>query len=110
MRGDIAMARQLIAEKTAVRNMEIEAVEHHLARIGKRLPASLETSSLHLDVIRDLKRIHSHIAATAYPILESAGELRKSRLKKPAKAERAKTTASEPAAPERLAAEPQAQR
>jgi phosphate:Na+ symporter len=110
MRGDIAMARQLIAEKTAVRNMEIEAVEHHLARIGKRLPASLETSSLHLDVIRDLKRIHSHIAATAYPILESAGELRKSRLKKPAKAERVKTTASEPAAPERLAAEPQAQR
>jgi phosphate:Na+ symporter len=110
MRGDIAMARQLIAEKTTVRNMEIEAVEHHMARIGRRLPASLETSSLHLDVIRDLKRIHSHIAATAYPILESAGELRKSRLKKPAKAERAKATAVEPETPERLPAEPQAQR
>lgn len=97
MRGDIAMARQLIAEKTTIRNMEIEAVEHHLARIGRRLPASLETSSLHLDVIRDLKRIHSHIAAVAYPILERAGELRKSRLKKPGKAERAKAAAAAPA-------------
>jgi phosphate:Na+ symporter len=88
MRGDIAMARQLIAEKTAVRDMEIEAVEHHLARVGRRLPETLETSSLHLDVIRDLKRIHSHIAAVAYPILERAGELRKSRLKKPGRGER----------------------
>lgn len=98
MRGDIAMARQLIADKTTVRDMEALAVESHLARVGKRLPETLETSSLHLDVIRDLKRIHSHIAATAYPILERAGELHKSRLKKPAKAEGGKNASDEPAA------------
>lgn len=98
MRGDIAMARQLIAEKAVVRDMEIEAVEHHLVRVGRRLPETLETSSLHLDVIRDLKRIHSHIAAVAYPILERAGELRRSRLKKPGKGERPKN-AREAAAP-----------
>jgi phosphate:Na+ symporter len=107
MRGDIAMARQLIAEKTAVRAMEIEAVEHHLSRVGRRLPETLETSSLHLDVIRDLKRIHSHIAAVAYPILERAGELRKSRLKKPAKVERGKKAADEPV--EAAAGEPEPQ-
>jgi hypothetical protein len=33
------------------------------------------TTSLHLDVLRDLKRIHSHICSVAYPVLEEAGEL-----------------------------------
>jgi len=35
----------------------------------------LETTSLHLDVLSDLKRIHSHICSVAYPVLEAAGEL-----------------------------------
>jgi phosphate:Na+ symporter len=39
------------------------------------LPESIETSSLHLDVMRDLKRIHSHICSVAYPVLEAAGAL-----------------------------------
>jgi phosphate:Na+ symporter len=43
--------------------------------------ASIETSSLHLDILRDLKRIHSHICSVAYPVLEAAGELQPSRLK-----------------------------
>ena len=36
---------------------------------------SIETSSLHLDLISDLKRINSHICSIAYPILEQAGAL-----------------------------------
>ena len=43
---------------------------------------SIETSSLHLDILRDLKRINSHLTSAAYPILEEAGELRSSRLRK----------------------------
>jgi phosphate:Na+ symporter len=46
---------------------------------GKR--ESIETSSLHLDILRDLKRINSHLSSAAYPILEQAGELRSSRLR-----------------------------
>jgi phosphate:Na+ symporter len=42
---------------------------------------SIETSSLHLDLISDLKRINSHICSIAYPILEQAGVLAKTRLK-----------------------------
>jgi hypothetical protein len=38
-------------------------------------PESIETSSLHLDILRDLKRIHSHICSAAYPVLEAMGEL-----------------------------------
>ncbi len=30
-----------------------------------------------MDVLRDQRRIHSHITAVAYPILEQAGKLRK---------------------------------
>jgi phosphate:Na+ symporter len=38
-------------------------------------PETLETTSLHLDVLRDLKRIHSHICSVAYPVLDGAGLL-----------------------------------
>ena len=31
----------------------------------------METTSLHLDVLRDLKRIHSHDCSVAYPVLET---------------------------------------
>ena len=43
--------------------------------------SSIETSSLHIDLISELKRINSLISSIAYPILESAGELVPSRLK-----------------------------
>jgi phosphate:Na+ symporter len=36
---------------------------------------TLETTSLHLDVLRDLKRIHSHICSVAYSVLDAAGEM-----------------------------------
>ena len=44
-------------------------------------PESIETSSIHMDVIRDLKRINGHLTTVAYPILEAAGELAETRLK-----------------------------
>jgi phosphate:Na+ symporter len=57
------------------------AAENHLRRLREGRPESIETSSLHLDVLRDLKRIHSHICAVADPALEAAGELQASRLR-----------------------------
>ena len=41
---------------------------------------SVETSSIHLDTIRDLKQINSLLASIAYPVLEENGMLRGSRL------------------------------
>lgn len=79
--GDVKVARQLVAQKTRVRELEAAASENHLERLRDGVRETLETSSLHLDVLRDLKRIHSHIAATAYPALEAAGQLRNTRLK-----------------------------
>ena len=75
MSGDVTEARRLLADKVALRNAELAATEHHLERLREGRPESLETTSLHLDVLRDLKRIHSHICSVAYPVLEATGEL-----------------------------------
>jgi phosphate:Na+ symporter len=75
MTGDVGDARKLIAEKTRVRLAEIEAAEHHFERLRAGRPESIESTSLHLDVLRDLKRIHSHICSVAYPVLEAAGQM-----------------------------------
>jgi phosphate:Na+ symporter len=81
MNGNVRIARTLIEEKTQLRNLELSYAESHLARLREGRPESIETSSLHLDVLRDLKRIHSHICSAAYPVLEAAGELQPNRLK-----------------------------
>ena len=72
MSGDVKIARQLIAEKATLRAAELAASESHLERLRERRPESIESSSLHLDVLRDLKRIHSHICSVAYPVLQAA--------------------------------------
>ncbi|MBM3645053.1 MAG: Na/Pi cotransporter family protein [Alphaproteobacteria bacterium] len=78
---DIALARRLIAEKTTIREAETRAAESHFARLRQGRPESIETSSIHMDVIRDLKRINGHLTSVAYPILEAAGELSETRLR-----------------------------
>jgi len=75
MSGDVAQARRLIAEKAELRNAALAAADRHLERLREGRPETLETTSLHLDVLRDLKRIHSHICTVAYPVLEAAGEM-----------------------------------
>ena len=73
MSGDVEAARRLIAEKAQVRSAELAAAERHLDRLREGRPESIETTSLHLDVLRDLKRIHSHVCSVAYPALEATG-------------------------------------
>ena len=78
---DVPTARKLIEEKTKLRAAELGSADNHLTRLREGRPESIETSSLHLDILRDLKRIHSHICSVAYPVLEAAGELQPNRLK-----------------------------
>ena len=78
---DLALARRLVAEKTAMREAEARAADSHYARLREGRPESIETSSIHMDVIRDFKRINGHLTSVAYPILEAAGELADTRLK-----------------------------
>jgi phosphate:Na+ symporter len=73
MSGDTADATRLIAQKAEIRSAELAAAERHFERLREGLSQSIETTSLHLDVLRDLKRIHSHICSVAYPLLEGVG-------------------------------------
>ncbi|MDY0301454.1 MAG: hypothetical protein RBQ99_07725, partial [Trichlorobacter sp.] len=68
-------AKHLLDEKLRLKKLELKSSEKHVTRLQKGRIESLETSALHLDIIRDFKRIHSHICSTAYPALEAAGEL-----------------------------------
>jgi phosphate:Na+ symporter len=74
MSGDPTEARKLLADKAQVRGAELAAAERHLERLREGRPETLETTSLHLDILRDLKRIHSHICSAAYAVLDAAGE------------------------------------
>jgi phosphate:Na+ symporter len=75
MTGDVEGARRLLREKAELRRIELAAGDRHFERLREGRPESIETSSLHLDILRDLKRIHSHVCSVAYPVLEAAGEL-----------------------------------
>jgi len=79
--GDVKLARRLLTEKKEIVALERAGAEDHLARLRDGRTESIETSALHMDILRDLKRINSHIVAVAYPVLEQAGEL--DALKKP---------------------------
>ncbi|AWM86509.1 Na/Pi cotransporter family protein [Microvirga sp. 17 mud 1-3] len=78
---DISLARRLFADKSTMRAAERNATESHFVRLKDGRPESIETSSIHIDIIRDLKRIHGHLTATAYPLLEAQGDLAESRLR-----------------------------
>ena len=75
MTSDVEAARKLLHEKAELRKAELDAADRHFERLREGRPESLETTSLHLDILSDLKRIHSHICSVAYPVLEAAGEL-----------------------------------
>jgi phosphate:Na+ symporter len=81
LHGDLKSAQQLLAEKVLFRDLERSYADSHITRLMDNTAQSIETSALHLDLISDLKRINSHICSIAYPILEQAGVLAKTRLK-----------------------------
>ncbi|SDR61750.1 Na/Pi cotransporter family protein [Paraburkholderia tuberum] len=78
---DPRTARMLADEKVAFREAESAATASHFERLRSGRIDTAQTSALHLDVLRDLKLINSHIvAAAAYPVLERTGALLPSRI------------------------------
>jgi phosphate:Na+ symporter len=82
MTADERAARLLAGEKEVFRNLESEATDSHFERLRAGRLDTAETSSLHLDALRDLKNVNTHlVVAAAYPVLENKGELLRSRLR-----------------------------
>lgn len=78
--GDLDSARTLAAEKEALRGLERESLDRHLARLQSGQADSIETSALHLEAVRALKEVNSLLVTVAYPILAESGQLLTSRL------------------------------
>ena len=81
LEGRVRDAQKLLEEKARFRDLEHEYAAKHIARLQDNTAQSIETSSLHLDLLSELKRINSHICSIAYPILESAGALSSTRIR-----------------------------
>ncbi len=79
--GDPKLARRLIESKDRLRLAEVRGTENHMQRIREGIPETIESSGIHLDIIRDYRRINALMATVAYPILEETGQLSESRLK-----------------------------
>jgi phosphate:Na+ symporter len=81
MTQDSRVARLLAEEKPAFRDAEAAATRAHFGRLRAGGIDTAETSTIHLDLLRDMKLVNGHIvAAAAYPVLERAGELLQSRI------------------------------
>ncbi len=80
MTGDVGLARELVEQKEQVRELEQRLERAHLKRLRQGLTESIETSALHLELLRALKMLNTSFAMIAYPPLEEHGELLESRL------------------------------
>lgn len=77
---DTGLARRLLERKEELRRKEAILTQSHLERIREGIPETITTSAMHLDLIRDYRRINGYMCAAAYPILEQGGQLSESRL------------------------------
>ncbi|TDV52924.1 phosphate:Na+ symporter [Pseudomonas graminis] len=69
--GDPESARQLLREKRRFRAQERRLAHAHVSRLQRKIVQSIETSSLHLELISDMKRLNSLFCSSAYAVLET---------------------------------------
>ncbi len=70
---DSELAMKVINRKNKIEEMCRELKQAHINRLHLGYKESIETSSIHLDVLTNLERINSHITQMAYPLLEEKG-------------------------------------
>lgn len=75
LQGDKAAAHRLAGRKGLIRRLESQATEDHFQRLRDGSETQAEAGDLFLRALRDLRRIHSHVAALAYPTIESTGDI-----------------------------------
>jgi phosphate:Na+ symporter len=69
MTGDRRSAQSLLDAKRHLNAMERTVGRRHLNRLEARQKTDLESSTLYLAILRDLRRVNSHLSAVAYDIL-----------------------------------------
>ncbi|WNW12688.1 Na/Pi cotransporter family protein [Pseudomonas sp. DTU_2021_1001937_2_SI_NGA_ILE_001] len=69
--GDPESARQLLREKRRFRALERRLAHAHVNRLQRKVVQSIETSSMHLELMADMKRLNSLFCSSAYAVLET---------------------------------------
>ena len=82
MTEDIDAARQLVSQKELLRDLNQKLERKHLTRLRQGLKETIETSAIHIDLLRSLKVLNTGFAMIAYPLLREKGVLLESRLSK----------------------------
>ena len=82
MNEDVETARELVAQKEMIRELNQKLERKHLTRLRQGLTETIETSAIHIDLLRSLKVLNTGFAMIAYPLLREHGALLKSRLAK----------------------------
>jgi phosphate:Na+ symporter len=82
MSEDVETARELVAQKEMIRELNQKLERKHLTRLRQGLTETIETSAIHIDLLRSLKVLNTGFAMIAYPLLREHGALLKSRLSK----------------------------
>ncbi|MGF6225129.1 Na/Pi cotransporter family protein [Pseudomonas frederiksbergensis] len=67
--ADPESARQLLREKRRFRAQERRLAHAHVSRLNRKIVQSIETSSLHLELIADMRRLNSLFCSSAYAVL-----------------------------------------
>ena len=70
MTEDRRSAQTLLEAKRHLNTMERELGRRHLSMLEGRPKGDLEASTVYLAVLRDLRRVNSHLSAAAYDVLE----------------------------------------
>lgn len=68
--NDRDLANRVVRNKARIRDLQNEYYRRHIERLEAGLSESFETSSIHLDILTNLKRVATHVTSLVYPILE----------------------------------------
>ena len=77
---DLESARLLLEEKNEMTRLERSSRKKHLRRLSEGAQTSFASSDIHLEALRVLREINSHVASVCYPILYRGGQLLETRL------------------------------
>ncbi|MEX0559741.1 Na/Pi cotransporter family protein [Raoultella terrigena] len=74
MHEDLSAAHHLVLRKETIRQLEASASREHFKKLREDKNAWAESGDIFQRVLRDYRRVHHHIAAVAYPIIERLGD------------------------------------
>ncbi|WP_234467330.1 Na/Pi cotransporter family protein [Kosakonia sp. S42] len=74
MREDLSAAHQLVQRKETIRQLEASASREHFKKLREDKNAWAKSGDIFQRVLRDYRRVHHHIAAVAYPVIDRLGD------------------------------------